>query len=76
MTPDYLPLLGPTAHTDRLWIAEAIWVTRAGCAAAELAKQITGRPSADAPAELHPDRFADQDPAELRQQALRLYRDI
>lgn len=43
MTPDNLPLLGPVGGLAGLWVAEALWVTHAGGAAAALAAMMTGR---------------------------------
>jgi glycine/D-amino acid oxidase-like deaminating enzyme len=74
MTPDNLPLLGPHADVAGLWSAQAIWVTHAAGAAALLAgNMIDGTPL---PAELAPDRHAATPLAELKDRALRLYRDI
>lgn len=77
MTPDNLPLLGPVEDLAGLWVAEALWVTHAGGAAAALAAVMTGREPAVAGLDvLHPQRFRGQPHDELRERALRLYRDI
>ncbi|MGW1365366.1 NAD(P)/FAD-dependent oxidoreductase [Streptomyces chartreusis] len=77
MTADNLPLLGPTKNLAGLWIAEAIWVTHAAGAAAALTRLMTGaEPRALGLDSLNPDRFNGQQPEVLRDQALKLYRDI
>ncbi len=77
MTADNLPLLGPSATVDGLWITEALWVTHAAGAAHALAQLMTdASPTVDGLDALRPDRFADQPADELTDRALRLYRDI
>lgn len=74
MTPDNLPLLGPLGPQPDLWSAQAIWITHAAGAARALAAALTtGR---DLPRELDPARFAGTSIAQMRDSALRLYRDI
>jgi len=73
--PD-LPLLGPIEHVAGLWVAQALWVTHAGGAAA-LAAIVTGRePDIPGLPVLRPQRGDGQTRDELRARAWRLYRDI
>lgn len=74
MTPDNLPFLGPHARQPHLWVAQAIWVTHAGGAAAELSAAILR--GASLRSEFAVDRFEERPERELRDAALRLYRDI
>lgn len=79
MTADNRPLLGPAANTPGLWLAEAIWVTHAAGAARSLVQMMTqpgGNPIVEGLEALSPDRFAGQDDHDLRDRALRMYRDI
>lgn len=77
MTPDNLPLLGPVADVPGLWVAAAIWVTHAAGAADALAAMMTGQdPGVTELRALHPQRFRGEPRGELRERALRRYRDI
>jgi glycine/D-amino acid oxidase-like deaminating enzyme len=74
MTPDNLPFLGRHPTMDNVWIAQALWITHAAGATRMLAEAMLD--GDDLPGELAPTRFAGADPAALRENALRLYRDI
>lgn len=77
MTADNQPLLGPVAAVPGLWVTQALWVTHAAGAARCLAQIMTDDvPQVDGLDALRPDRFADQPEDRLREQSLRLYRDI
>lgn len=74
MTPDNLPFLGRHPSMPNVWIAGALWVTHAAGAAERLATALF---TDDAlPTELSVGRFDGGEPTELRDRALRLYRDI
>ncbi|GAB7189898.1 hypothetical protein NUM3379_06040 [Kineococcus sp. NUM-3379] len=77
MTPDNLPFLGPHPDLDGVWMAQALWVTHAAGAARALADAMTRQ--APLPREVAVGRFGRPDGTsrgELRDAALRLYRDI
>lgn len=74
MTPDNLPYLGPHPTVPGVWIAQALWVTHAAGAAAALAEGLAD--DAELPRELSASRFDGRRRDELRESALRLYRDI
>lgn len=74
MTPDNLPFLGRHPHKEDIWIAQAIWVTHAAGAAQNLARAMVD--SDPIPDELDIARFKGDDPEQLRENALTLYRDI
>lgn len=74
MTPDNLPLMGRHPEMPNVWIAQALWVTHAAGAADLLANAL--RTDIELPVELSVDRFHGSQGAELRDRALRLYRDI
>lgn len=74
MTPDNLPFLGRHPEMPNVWIAQALWVTHAAGAAGRLANAL--RADGQLPVELSVDRFDGTERAELRDSALRLYRDI
>ncbi|MGO4785195.1 NAD(P)/FAD-dependent oxidoreductase [Cryobacterium sp. W22_MBD10_FK3] len=74
MTPDNLPFLGLHPSLAGVWIAQALWVTHAAGAARALTDAILS--GSALPPELRPDRFDGRPPVELRESALRLYRDI
>lgn len=74
MTPDNLPFLGRHPRSSHLWVAQALWVTHAGGAAARLADALID--GSELPPQLAVDRFDGDEAADLRDRALRLYRDI
>lgn len=74
MTPDNLPFVGRHPKADKIWIAQAFWVTHAAGASRMLANAMLD--GDDLPNELEPSRFAGDDATTLRESALRLYRDI
>ncbi|WP_125777145.1 NAD(P)/FAD-dependent oxidoreductase [Antribacter gilvus] len=74
MTPDNLPFLGAHPDLPGVWVAQAIWVTHAAGAARALADALTDGPAL--PREVAVDRFEGREHAALRDDALRLYRDI
>jgi len=77
MTPDNLPFLGPHPALTGVWLAQALWVTHAAGAAHALSGAMLDGTSL--PSELAPDRFGHlDDPSknDLKEAALRLYRDI
>ena len=77
MTADNQPLLGAAADLPGVWVAQALWVTHAAGAARCLAAAMTGaEPPVSGLDALRPDRFAGQPDEQLRERALRLYRDI
>jgi sarcosine oxidase len=77
MTADNVPLVGPAATVDGLWIAEALWITHAGGGAQVLVDLITGRePAVEGSEALSPSRFAGHDADELSTRALDRYRRI
>ncbi len=74
MTPDNLPFLGRHPEMENVRIAQALWITHAAGATRMLADAMLD--GGDLPRELDPTRFAGADPTALRENALRLYRDI
>lgn len=74
MTPDNLPFLGRHPKMPSVWVAQALWITHAAGAADRLAKAMLN--DSDLPPQLRIDRFDGVDRAELRDSALRFYRDI
>lgn len=74
MTPDNLPFLGRHPDADHVWIAQALWVTHAAGAAAALAEALLE--GTELPGELAVNRFDGRNPESLRDNAMRLYRDI
>ncbi|MEU2928703.1 FAD-dependent oxidoreductase [Streptomyces sp. NPDC007251] len=76
LTPDELPLVGPTG-VEGLWCAEASWVTHAAGVGRQLAHMLleTGDPLVD-PARLAPDRFSSWSDQRIRETALGHYRGI
>ncbi|MEU6240555.1 FAD-dependent oxidoreductase [Streptomyces sp. NPDC047024] len=77
MTPDELPLVGPSEKVPGLWFAEASWVTHAGGVGRQLAEMLlgTGREVVD-PGRLAPDRFASWSRERVERAALGHYRGI
>ncbi|THV76139.1 FAD dependent oxidoreductase [Aureobasidium pullulans] len=77
VTPDNMPLLGPVAGVEGLWMAVAIWVTHAAGCARLLEKMILGEAYDEAIArDLHPGRFEGRSEEELEVTALKQYNDI
>jgi sarcosine oxidase len=77
VTPDGLPLAGPTQQVEGLWIASAVWVTHAAGVAKFVASMITGDTvDQDILRAVNPDRFEGRDTAELRSEALSTYNNI
>ncbi|TIA46148.1 FAD dependent oxidoreductase [Aureobasidium pullulans] len=77
VTPDNMPLLGPVAGVEGLWMAMAIWVTHAAGCARLLEKMILGEAYDEAIArDLHPGRFEGRSEEELEVTALKQYNDI
>ncbi|MGW7522782.1 NAD(P)/FAD-dependent oxidoreductase [Streptomyces sp. NPDC054783] len=76
LTPDELPLVGPTG-VDGLWCAEASWVTHAGGVGRQLANMLleTGDLLVE-PERLDPCRFASWSDQKVRDTALGHYRGI
>jgi glycine/D-amino acid oxidase-like deaminating enzyme len=77
MTPDELPLVGPSAALPGLWLAEASWVTHAGGVGRQLANMLldTGDLLV-APERLAPDRFTHWSDEKIRETALGHYQGI
>ena len=77
MTADGLPVLGPSATVDGVWIAASLWLTHAGGAARALVEMMTGRPpTVDGLEAMNPERFAGHDSGRLTALALNNYRRI
>ncbi|KAI5202309.1 FAD dependent oxidoreductase [Aureobasidium subglaciale] len=77
VTPDNMPLLGPVAEVNGLWMAVAIWVTHAAGCARLLEDMILGKGYDEEIAEaLDPGRFVGRSADELEHTALRQYNDI
>lgn len=77
MPPDNAPFVGPARSVERLWIAEALWVTHAAGGAAAIVNMLLGKPAGVEGIErLDPGRFAGEDPDELMARALGKYRQI
>ncbi|GAB2912973.1 NAD(P)/FAD-dependent oxidoreductase [Streptomyces mayteni] len=76
LTPDEVPLVGPTALPG-LWCAEASWVTHAGGVGRQIATMLlgAGEPPVD-PGRLAPGRFDDWSDVKVRETALGNYRGI
>lgn len=77
LTPDELPLVGPSAEVTGLWFAEASWVTHAGGVGRQLANILlaTGDLLVD-PGRLAPGRFAAWSDEKVRETALGHYQGI
>ncbi|MEU4151351.1 FAD-binding oxidoreductase [Streptomyces sp. NPDC026659] len=77
MTPDELPLVGPSGKVPGLWFAEASWVTHAGGVGRQLAEMLlgTGREVVD-PGRLAPDRFGSWSQERVERTALGHYQGI
>lgn len=76
MTPDELPLAGPST-VPGLWFAEAGWVTHAAGIGRHVANLLLGAgDTAVDPARLDPARFDDWDASKIREQSLAHYQGI
>lgn len=77
VTPDGLPLVGPLAEVDGLWLAAAVWITQGG-GVARLVAEMMGERVVDESVRraVDPNRFVGRDPAQLRTEALLTYNNI
>ncbi|KAI7184772.1 FAD dependent oxidoreductase [Hortaea werneckii] len=77
VTPDGLPLLGPTPGVANCWLAAGIWITHAAGCARLLGRMIQGEDyDTGIASALDPARFVGSDAKELEAKALRQYNDI